>query len=227
MPKMAKDMTGEKYGRLTVIERSGYKGRHITWKCRCDCGSETIAIGQNLKNANTLSCGCLNAELVKTRGITHGMRDSQEYNSWRALIERCTNSAHPTYRNYGARGITVCSRWRESFSAFYSDMGPRPSPKHSIDRINNALGYEKTNCRWATKLEQCNNMRTNTLITAFGKTQTIRQWATELGMVKDTIRGRLRLGWKTEAALTTPVGDHFGPMPKSGARHTRPPRTVS
>jgi hypothetical protein len=116
------------------------------------------------------------------------------------MIERCTNPNSPTYKNYGARGVTVCARWRK-FEDFYADVGSRP-PGTSLDRYPNKSGnYEPGNVRWATRLEQNNNMRTNRLFTAFGKTLTLRQWSIEVGIPKEKIRGRIRLGWATEDAL--------------------------
>lgn len=97
---------------------------------------------------------------------SHGMNGTPMYYVWRAMISRCTLKSHPAYQRYGARGISVCDRWRDSFVAFYADMGDRPSSEHSIDRINNDGNYEPGNCRWATKVQQQRNMRSNRVTAA-------------------------------------------------------------
>lgn len=126
---------------------------------------------------------------------THGMWKSREYQIWRQMRDRCNNPNSRRYKNYGGRGITVCKRW-DSFERFYEDMGPAPSLLHTIERINNDGKYTPANCRWATPQEQANNRRTNKLITYRGKTQTIAQWARELGLPYHWIKYRLSIGWK-------------------------------
>lgn len=103
-----------------------------------------------------MSCGCLRHLLLGIRSKTHGMAESKEYRSWVAMWSRCTNPEHVAYRRYGGRGITICERWSE-FENFFADMGPKPTPKHSIERINNDGNYEPSNCKWATPFEQAQN----------------------------------------------------------------------
>lgn len=123
----------------------------------------------------------------------------------RLMINRCHNPKNPGFINYGARGIVVCDRWRNSYEAFLEDMGRRPGPLFSIERIDNDRGYEPGNCKWATRTEQNRNTRQNVLLTAFGKTQCVTAWAEELGISAQLIRNRLRRrGWTVKAALTTP-----------------------
>lgn len=142
--------------------------------------------------------------------IIHGMarrvtgNRAPEYGAWSNMIQRCHHPPHPYYKYYGARGITVCNEWRNSFEKFIADMGLRPSPKHSLDRIDNAGNYEPGNCRWATSMEQMSNTRRNRLITFRGKTQHRAAWARELGMYENTISQRIAKGWPVELALTTP-----------------------
>ena len=155
-----KDITGQRFGRLVVVRRVGSSlDRRATWQCRCDCDGKTITIvGKNLRNGNTKSCGCLKLELFLARATTHGMSESPEFSVWQDIQKRCL----PNYREakyYADRGITVCDRWLESFENFYADMGPRPSSKHSIDRIDNNGNYEPMNCQWSTDTEQSRNRR--------------------------------------------------------------------
>ncbi len=139
------------------------------------------------------------------RVIRHGMTGSPEWVVWKGMIERCTDENSASYRNYGARGVTVCPSWRESFQAFFDCVGPRPSMKHTLDRIEGSKGYEPGNVRWATKAEQNRNTRRNVVLEYQGRSQVLEDWATELGLHKMTIWNRLfKLGWSTEEALSTP-----------------------
>lgn len=120
------------------------------------------------------------------------------------IIQRCTNPNNPQYSSYGGRGITVCDRWRHSFENFLADMGPRPSDKHSIDRIDNDGNYEPGNCRWATQREQCRNKRSNRIIEFDGVRLPVVDWAERLGVPVEMLRGRIKQGWSDEAIIATP-----------------------
>jgi hypothetical protein len=128
-----------------------------------------------------------------------------EYRAWYQMVYRCTNPKFDQWKDYGGRGIKVCDSWRYSFTTFLKDMGPRPSAKHSIDRIDNAKGYEPSNCRWATREEQNGNMRTSVRLTHDGRTQCVSAWAREMGLSATTLVARLRNGWSVERALTAPA----------------------
>ncbi len=157
LPPMA---AGQRYGQLVAICQTGRnKQYNAIWKFLCDCGKETEKLAIKVIHGHTRSCGCLRKVLFSTLTKTHGLRRTREYKSWAALKQRCLNPDDAAFRHYGERGIKVCERWRDSFENFYADMGPRPSPKHSIDRINNDGNYEPGNCRWATASEQVKNRR--------------------------------------------------------------------
>jgi hypothetical protein len=158
------DLTGQKFNRLIVVNlQPTPKGKPLKWECLCDCGNTVITRGSSLKNNHTRSCGCYNKERVSETVIknktTHGMVSSSEYSIWSNMKQRCTNLLNTRYSDYGGRGITVCDRWKDSFENFYEDMGPKPSPGHSIDRIDVNGNYELINCKWSTVTEQNRNQR--------------------------------------------------------------------
>ena len=135
------DLTGKRYGRLVVIQegcRNKHGGRR--WKCRCNCGQLTIVFQDDLKRGHTRSCGCLNSELTRKRSTIHGMHSVPEYRVWIEINQRCANPKSQAFENYGARGIVVCETWG-SFEAFFKDMGKRPTPEHTIERVDNDKGY--------------------------------------------------------------------------------------
>lgn len=207
------NLTNQVFGRLTVLrEAPAGKWSNARWECQCSCGQIRIVPSSNLRSGASLSCGCLARELTAQRSTRHGGSGSGQadkrhplYKIWDGMKQRCHNPADPAYDRYGGRGIEVCNRWRNDFTAFIADMGQRPSSAHSIERKDNNLGYSKENCIWATSMEQCNNRRSNIHITHAGRTQTLAQWAREVGLQGQTIMFRIRQGWSVEKALQTPT----------------------
>lgn len=135
----------------------------------------------------------------------HGLRKSSEYTSWALMKGRCLNPNNAKYPRYGGRGITVCKRWVDSFAAFYADMGPKPSPQHTLDRINNNRGYSPANCRWAAPSTQSNNRHTTRVFTYQGQSGTLRWFSATYDVPYKLLKGRLELGWRLSKALTTPL----------------------
>ncbi len=197
------DLTGKRFGRLTVVSFSGSNSTgKRTWICMCDCGVKTIVATGDLRSGNTESCSCLKREKTGNRSYKHGLVKTSEYHTWSGLIQRCTNKKSDSYEYYGGDGVSVCKRWRDSFENFYADMGPKPTPKHTIDRYPNQKGnYEPGNCRWATKEQQSSNMSSNVLITHEGKTLTISNWARLLLLNRNTISKRLKMGLESKDIL--------------------------
>lgn len=192
------DLTGRQFGKWTVVgEVVGHHPKKVAyWLCRCECGTEKIVRGSALTGGRTHGCKpCSKRQ--------HGMTGIPEYVTWQRMNDRCHNPKCLDFPEYGGRGITICDRWRD-FAAFYADMGPRPTPAHSIDRIDNALGYCPENCRWATPTEQARNRSYVRLLTFQGTTLCLMDWAAKIGIGVSGLHNRLAKGWSLERALTTP-----------------------
>ena len=215
------DLTGRRFGMWEVLAHrpKGRKCRH--WECRCDCGVVKVVSGDNLKAGLSVNCGCQRKikMLGNTISLIHGRRSggrlSPEYTTWNSLKRRCSNLHEKAYKNYGGRGIKVCDRWLRgtkelsAFECFLQDMGPRPSPELSIDRINNDGNYEPSNCRWATVMEQANNRRAprreGRQIVFKGESRNISEWERLLGLPAGLVCKRVYKGWTDEEALSTPL----------------------
>jgi hypothetical protein len=196
------DLTGKQFGRLTVLGIG--QSPQIYWKCRCECGEEKVVTGDKLRSGWTQSCGCLQRDRqseVGKKNRRHGYAShTRIYKIWQGMKERCFNTKHNSYPDYGGRGITVCERWM-AFTHFLADMGEPPQGT-SLDRIDVDGPYCKENCRWATASEQQRNKRNANKLTFDGKTQSIWDWVEELGLDYELVRARLRLGWSIDDALT-------------------------
>jgi len=197
---------GQKFKRLTIVEKSNKKdaGRNSYYLCLCDCGNKKLVRRNHLLSGRIVSCGCYRKELIdgylRKKNTTHGKSYSKIYGIYASMMDRCYNSNMHAYHRYGGRGIFVCERWHK-FENFYEDMGDPPRGM-TLDRTDNAKGYSKENCRWATRKEQSNNTRTNKFIAFNGRIQTMQQWAEELEINGCTLRDRFKRGWDVGKAFT-------------------------
>lgn len=199
--------TGQILGYLTVLGFASFHRKMAMWFCQCKCGTISTVYGSNLGRNNTRSCGCLQQKRTSLAFTTHGENKngitSVEYTAYGIAKSRCNNPKNIDYDLYGKRGIEF--RYT-SFEEFLADIGRKPTPQHSIDRINNDGHYESGNVRWADPCEQANNKRNNHMITWKGKTQTMIMWCRELHLNRGTLESRLnRYGWSIERALSAPT----------------------
>ena len=217
--KKLSDLTGERFGRLVVIERAepyisptGHKCER--WLVRCDCGKEKIVMRGHLCGGATVSCGCYHSDEVRKRNTTHGCTNEKLYAIYRGIKVRCYNPHHGDYKKYGGRGISMCDEWRNNYQAFRDwafqngyreEILPNGRSKWTIDRIDVNGNYEPSNCRWITIQEQANNKSNTYCIEHNGKKQTIAEWARELGIPYTALHDRiLRNNCDFEKAMRTP-----------------------
>lgn len=203
---------GERFGRLTVIcevepKKYGKRCRVRQFLCKCDCGNKTIVNMNNLRNGITRSCGCLRKELNKRyiEDCLDKPQQSRLHNIWLAMRNRCNSKKGKDYRNYASKGITVCDEWKDFNTFFKWAINNGYHPSLSIDRIDGNKGYSPDNCRWATTIEQANNIRTNTHLALNGVTHTIPEWSRLLNIDLNVLYYRHYNGWSDEKTLTTPV----------------------
>ncbi len=209
------NLTGKKFGRLTVLKFS-HVSRHnkACWDCICGCGNLTNVISISLINGNTKSCGCYaiqkTIESVTKHGHSRVGNQTKTYRAWARMNERCSNIKSKDYKDYGGRGIFVCEDWKNDFIKFLYDMGECPD-LCSIERINVNGNYEKTNCKWATAIEQANNKRNSKRLEYNGINITVSEWARKIGMHRGSLQNRIDKNWPIEMILTTKL---FKPGPK-------------
>jgi len=207
VPPGYKDLGGLCFGQLKVLCYAGIKqyasGRKRTlWCCRCLCGKEKVVESTSLYTGNTKSCGCLQLKKATKHGHCSKGHISPEHAAWNTMLHRCGPMAKGELRkHYYERGIRVRVRWKK-FKNFLADMGLRPGPGYSLNRIDNDGGYSKSNCNWSTRIEQENNKRTNRIIVYFGKRKTLAQWCRALGLPYNQTWARImKFGWSVERAF--------------------------
>jgi hypothetical protein len=194
---------GQRFGRLTVTEISKSNRNKVFWLCLCDCGNQKFIQSQQLTSGKTKSCGCYRKDVSRKNNTTHGeSKKTKEYQTWISMKNRCLNPKDASYKKYGARGITVCKKWKNSYQNFLKDMGRAPTKFHSIDRIDSSKNYYPKNCRWATRKQQAQNTKRNYTITYNNETLCLSEWARRLEINPSTLRYRLK-NWSIKKALTT------------------------
>ena len=201
---MKLDLTGQRFGKLTVLSATENKGRNTAWLCKCDCGNEKIILTNALRSGRSKSCGCGISESVKARMTKYLTHDYRLYHIWYGMLERCRNKEHKSYHRYGGRGITVCDEWKdfEVFACWATTNGY--DDKLSLDRIDNDGNYESSNCRWVTELKQHRNTSQCRYETINGVTKCVSEWAEEYGVRHGLVLRRLSRGIPIEEALTVP-----------------------
>lgn len=212
------------------------KTRHVRWYCQCDCGQMTNSRAKRLLAGEQVCCGCTRPDKrpwcsppigrrfekgnqyasyeyrtqavlpAKMQLTPSAVSKMPEYRAWISMKVRCYDKSNNRYHRYGARGIEVCEEWRNDFLAFLKDVGPRPSDKHSLERVDNNLGYQPGNCEWRLPKDQARNRVSNTLVTHNGQTKCIAEWAEEVGIPQSVLSRRIREGWSAEDAITLPLG---------------------
>lgn len=203
------DLTGDKYGYLTVLKMADVRTNYgrIQWECVCECGNHVVVPAHKLRGGETKSCGCHHYDC--NHRSKKQKNNPRLYNVYMSMKKRCNNPTHPAYPDYGGRGITICEEWNtfEAFCDWALTTGYDENAKHgecTIERIDNSKGYSPDNCRWVNMLEQSNNKRNNRFLTFQGKTQTVTQWSRECGFRENVLYQRLAKGWSVEKALSTP-----------------------
>lgn len=183
-------VVGKRFGRLIAVAKDGRSADgHITWLCKCDCGQSCTRQSNVLKRNGLASCGCAARDVQ----VSHGMRGSREYASWRAAKDRCHNQNSKDFHRYGARGIVVCDAWRESFEAFFEHMGHRPEGT-TLERVETNGNYEPGNCVWATPTDQARNRRNSIFIDWAGKQCSLSDVAVDLGITYGAAFMRFKRG---------------------------------
>lgn len=200
------DLTGQRFGRLSVIarDRNSSDGR-ARWMCQCDCGSICVVLGLSLRNGMTRSCGCLMRECQHGH-FTHGKSYERIYQIWKGMRARCNHQLNRAYGDYGGRGICVCKEWDSSFRAFFAwAMESGYKDDLTIDRIDPDGNYEPENCRWADRTAQSRNRRNKRLLTYKGETRPLWEWAEITGLPDSLVSGRFARGWSAERIFSEPV----------------------
>lgn len=200
------DLTGQRFGRLTVISRAeNSNSGKSRWLCRCDCGNECVVHSLSLRSGNTKSCGCLRSEVSQKKATTHGLSKTSLFHVWWAMKSRCANPNNKAYKNYGGRGISVCSEWQDSEPFFEWAFANGYRKGLTIERIDVNGNYEPNNCKWASAKEQARNKTNSRIIEIDGVLKPLAQWCEEYDIDYFVAYQRInKLGWEPKKALTVP-----------------------
>ena len=201
---------GDIFGRLVVIDTEQRKRNQPASLCKCKCGDIKIITNSDLRSNRVNSCGCLKRELITINNTTHNLKTHRLYSIYNNMKSRCYNSKLKSYKNYGARGIKICDDWLTDFMNFYNwaiDNGYKEGL--TLDRIDVNGNYEPSNCRWTTSKVQCNNTRSNVMITIGNDTKTLSNWCEVYNINYKTVRDRIKRNWTIERALSEPVNIKF------------------
>jgi len=197
-------MVGQVIGRLTVIEDAGNRGRKAQWLCRCTCGNMLVAVGTELRNGSTKSCGCLRIENFIQRSTTHNLSKDPLFKTWIRMRERCLIPTTKHFDRWGGRGITICEEWKD-VAAFIQWARTSYIPGLSLDRINNDGNYSPDNCRWVNATVQNRNRSNNIFITYRGEKRLLAEVAENTGLKYGTLFRRYKRGDISEERLLRPT----------------------
>ncbi len=224
------DLVGNKFDRLTVISfhhtgvnKSGRGQKQRWWLCRCECGKEVLHPTGRLRARSVKSCGCYRSDFARIKFTTHGKSKTREYVTWHSMIQRCYYCKRDSYNDYGGRDITVCKRWLTSFDNFYADMCKKPTPKHTIERIDPNGNYTPENTIWLEAHLQQENTRRSVSITWQGETHGFKFWADKFGVDVRTIRKRYYKSNLRPPELFSPTrrsGNNTGGVPRKRSKST-------
>lgn len=220
------DLTGQKFGMLTVIGRAPNKSNNVRWNCICDCGNETIQSTSHLTSGHTKSCGCFRVRYARESHTIHGcgFDDNRLYRIWKHMKERCSNPNVKCYKRYGGKGVKVCDEWLHDFKAFYDwAMANGYSEDLTLDRIDYNGSYSPENCRWATYKQQANNTSRNLVYEYDGRVMTLSQWSEYTGINYMTLMGRIKRGLPLEDVFNPHIRTREDMRPRitiDGIEHT-------
>lgn len=207
------DILGKRFGHMIAVEELPRDKGMRKWRLRCDCGAEHTAFQKAFCSGGKMtSCGCQN----KHQQVFHGLSKIPEYRLWFNMKSRCYNENTPYYHAWGGRGIKVYDEWRESFEAFFRYVGSRPTPRHSLDRIDNDGNYEPGNVRWAVRKIQCRNVRSNHIVNLDGRRITLAEAVEDAPVPYNTVLYRLKRGWSIDTAITLPARKGYRPDASQG-----------
>lgn len=198
------DITDQRFGRLVALRLAKRRNKRTRWMCLCDCGKKRAVLGVLLRSGATKSCGCIAREVIVARNqksATHGLSGHAGYSVHTTMLQRCHNPKARSYCDYGARGIAVCKKWKDSFAAFWKDMGPSYRPGLTLERKNGNRGYCKSNCCWVTRTKQARNRKSNVWVPTPAGLVCLVEAATKAGLSPETVRCRMHRGWSSERLL--------------------------